>query len=230
MIKNQESENKRKREAYKKSREEAGEKYESQVDQSLRRAGTRTYSVRVKIETIVAVYDCLDIFGGDSKGRGIGSNLVNVLTSCMESMQRDGLLPKHTNEEIVARYEEISGTKLKQPLLNLPVKLTQEVTPQDVTTAVVDKIEEAREEEPDILEHELYEVEDFSIGDVPDEEPLEDRIFRRTDDAIVKEASTSEDEAAKKALIKTYQTLPESLWGSASARTLYNANLKKEQI
>ena len=201
MIKNQESENKRKREAYKKSREEAGEKYESQVDQSLRRAGTRTYSVRVKIETIVAVYDCLDIFGGDSKGRGIGSNLVNVLTSCMESMQRDGLLPKHTNEEIVARYEEISGTKLKQPLLNLPVKLTQEVTPQDVTTAVVDKIEEAREEEPEILEHELYEVEDFSIGDVPDEEPLEDRIFRRTDDAIVKEASTSEDEDAKKALI-----------------------------
>ena len=230
MIKNQESENKRKREAYRKSREEAGEKYESQVDQSLRRAGTRTYSVRVKIETIVAVYDCLDIFGGDSKGRGIGSNLVNVLTSCMESMQRDGLLPKHTNEEIVARYEEISGTKLKQPLLNLPVKLTQEVTPQDVTTAVVDKIEEAREEEPEILEHELYEVEDFSIGDVPDEEPLEDRIFRRTDDAIVKEASTSEDEDAKKALIKTYQTLPESLWGSASARTLYNANLKKEQI
>ena len=58
MIKNQESENKRKREAYKKSREEAGEKYESQVDQSLRRAGTRTYSVRVKIESIVAVYDC----------------------------------------------------------------------------------------------------------------------------------------------------------------------------
>ena len=230
MIKNQESENKRKREAYRKSREEAGEKYESQVDQSLRRAGTRTYSVRVKIATIVAVYDCLDIFGGDSKGRGIGSNLVNVLTSCMESMQRDGLLPKHTNEEIVARYEEISGTKLKQPLLNLPVKLTQEVTPQDVTTAVVDKIEEAREEEPEILEHELYEVEDFSIGDVPDEEPLEDRIFRRTDDAIVKEASTSEDEDAKKALIKTYQTLPESLWGSASARTLYNANLKKEQI
>ena len=230
MIKNQESENKRKREAYRKSREEAGEKYESQVDQSLRRAGTRTYSVRIKIETIVAVYDCLDIFGGDSKGRGIGSNLVNVLTSCMESMQRDGLLPKHTNEEIVARYEEISGTKLKQPLLNLPVKLTQEVTPQDVTTAVVDKIEEAREEESEILEHELYEVEDFSIGDVPDEEPLEDRIFRRTDDAIVKEASTSEDEDAKKALIKTYQTLPESLWGSASARTLYNANLKKEQI
>ena len=230
MIKNQESENKRKREAYRKSREEAGEKYESQVDQSLRRAGTRTYSVRVKIETIVAVYDCLDIFGGDSKGRGIGSNLVNVLTSCMESMQRDGLLPKHTNEEIVARYEEISGTKLTHPLLNLPVKLTQEVTPQDVTTAVVDKIEEAREEEPEILEHELYEVEDFSIGDVPDEEPLEDRIFRRTDDAIVKEASTSEDEDAKKALIKTYQTLPESLWGSASARTLYNANLKKEQI
>ena len=230
MIKNQESENKRKREAYRKSREEAGEKYESQVDQSLRRAGTRTYSVRVKIETIVAVYDCLDIFGGDSKGRGIGSNLVNVLTSCMESMQRDGLLPKHTNEEIVARYEEISGTKLKQPLLNLPVKLTQEVTPQDVTTAVVDKIEEAREEESEILEHELYEVEDFSVGDVPDEEPLEDRIFRRTDDAIVKEASTSEDEDAKKALIKTYQTLPESLWGSASARSLYNANLKKEHI
>ena len=230
MIKNQDSENKRKRLAYQKSREEQGQSYESKVDSSIRRAGTRTYSVRVKIETIVAAYDCLEAFGGDSKGRGIGSNLVNVLTSCMESMQRDGLLPKHTNEEIVARYEEISGTKLKQPLLNLPVKLTQEVTPQDVTTAVVDKIEEAREEEPEILEHELYEVEDFSIGDVPDEEPLEDRIFRRTDDAIVKEASTSEDEDAKKALIKTYQTLPESLWGSASARTLYNANLKKEQI
>ena len=230
MIKNQDSENKRKRLAYQKSREEAGEKYESQVDQSLRRAGTRTYSVRVKIETIVAVYDCLDIFGGDSKGRGIGSNLINVLTSCMESMQRDGLLPKHTNEEIVARYEEISGTKLKQPLLNIPVKLTKEVTPQDVTTAVVEQIEEAREEEPEVLEHELYEVEDFSIGDVPDEEPLEDRIFQRTDDAIVQEASASGEEECKNALIKTYQTLPESLWGSASARTLYNANLKKEQI
>ena len=230
MIKNQDSENKRKRLAYQKSREDAGEKYESQVDQSLRRAGTRTYSVRVKIETIVAVYDCLDIFGGDSKGRGIGSNLVNVLTSCMESMQRDGLLPKHTNEEIVARYEEVSGTKLKQPLLNLPVKLTKEVTPQDVTTAIVDKIEEAREEEPEVLEHELYEVEDFSIGDVPDEEPLEDRIFQRTDDAIVQEASASGEEECKNALIKTYQTLPERLWGSASARTLYNANLKKEQI
>ena len=230
MIKNQDSENKRKRLAYQKSREDAGEKYESQVDQSLRRAGTRTYSVRVKIETIVAVYDCLDIFGGDSKGRGIGSNLVNVLTSCMESMQRDGLLPKHTNEEIVARYEEVSGTKLKQPLLNIPVKLTKEVTPQDVTTAIVDKIEEAREEEPEVLEHELYEVEDFSIGDVPDEEPLEDRIFQRTDDAIVQEASASGEEECKNALIKTYQTLPERLWGSASARTLYNANLKKEQI
>ena len=230
MIKNQDSENKRKRLAYQKSREDAGEKYESQVDQSLRRAGTRTYSVRVKIETIVAVYDCLDIFGGDSKGRGIGSNLVNVSTSCMESMQRDGLLPKHTNEEIVARYEEVSGTKLKQPLLNIPVKLTKEVTPQDVTTAIVDKIEEAREEEPEVLEHELYEVEDFSIGDVPDEEPLEDRIFQRTDDAIVQEASASGEEECKNALIKTYQTLPESLWGSASARTLYNANLKKEQI
>ena len=230
MIKNQDSENKRKRLAYQKSREDAGEKYESQVDQSLRRAGTRTYSVRVKIETIVAVYDCLDIFGGDSKGRGIGSNQVNVLTSCMESMQRDGLLPKHTNEEIVARYEEVSGTKLKQPLLNIPVKLTKEVTPQDVTTAIVDKIEEAREEEPEVLEHELYEVEDFSIGDVPDEEPLEDRIFQRTDDAIVQEASASGEEECKNALIKTYQTLPESLWGSASARTLYNANLKKEQI
>ena len=230
MIKNQDSENKRKRLAYQKSREDAGEKYESQVDQSLRRAGTRTYSVRVKIETIVAVYDCLDIFGGDSKGRGIGSNLVNVLTSCMESMQRDGLLPKHTNEEIVARYEEVSGTKLKQPLLNIPVKLTKEVTPQDVTTAIVDKIEEAREEEPEVLEHELYEVEDFSIGDVPDEEPLEDRIFQRTDDAIVQEASASGEEECKNALIKTYQTLPVSLWGSASARTLYNANLKKEQI
>ena len=230
MIKNQDSENKRKRLAYQKSREDAGEKYESQVDQSLRRAGTRTYSVRVKIETILAVYDCLDIFGGDSKGRGIGSNLVNVLTSCMESMQRDGLLPKHTNEEIEARYEEVSGTKLKQPLLNIPVKLTKEVTPQDVTTAIVDKIEEAREEEPEVLEHELYEVEDFSIGDVPDEEPLEDRIFQRTDDAIVQEASASGEEECKNALIKTYQTLPESLWGSASARTLYNANLKKEQI
>jgi len=230
MIKNQDSENKRKRVAYQKSREDAGEKYESQVDQSLRRAGTRTYSVRVKIETIVAVYDCLDIFGGDSKGRGIGSNLVNVLTSCMESMQRDGLLPKHTNEEIVARYEEVSGTKLKQPLLNLPVKLTKEVTPQDVTTAIVDKIEEAREETEPTFNSDLYEVEDFSVGDVPDEEPLEDRIFQRTEDAIVQEASASGEEECKKALIKTYQTLPESLWGSSSARTLYNANLKKEQI
>ena len=116
MIKNQDSENKRKRLAYQKSREEQGQSYESKVDSSIRRAGTRTYSVRVKIETIVAAYDCLEAFGGDSKGRGIGSKLINVLTSCMESMQRDGLLPKHTNEELIQRYEEISGQKLDKPL------------------------------------------------------------------------------------------------------------------
>ena len=229
MIKNQDSEKKRKREAYQKSREEAGEKYESQVDQSLRRAGTRTYSVRVKIETIVAVYDCLDMFGGDSKGRGIGSNLVNVLTSCMESMQRDGLLPKHTNEEVVTRYEEVSGTKLTRPLLNIPVKLTKEVKSQDISTAVIEQIETNKEGKQTFPFNEsLYEAEDFSVGDVPEEEPLEDRIFQRTDDALVKEASTSGDEGARSALIQTYKTLPESLWGSSSARSLYNANLKKE--
>jgi len=81
MTKDPESENERKRFAYQKNRESQGENYESKVDQSLRRAGTRTYSVRVKIETIVAVYDCLESFGGDAKGRGIGSNLINVLTS-----------------------------------------------------------------------------------------------------------------------------------------------------
>ena len=232
MIKDQDSERERKRKVYQKSREEAGEEYESQVDSAIRKAGTRTYSIRVKVETIVAVYDCLEAFGGDSKGRGIGSNLINVLTSCMESMQRDGLLPKRTNEEVVQRYEEISGTKLTKPLLNMPtVKLTKEVSTQDIAAAVSEKIETNKDGVQTFPHNEvLYETEDFSIGDVPDEEPLEDRIFQRTDDALVKEASASGEEECKKALIKTYQTLPENLWGSSSARTLYNANLKKEQI
>tara|TARA_Y100001951_G_scaffold22540_1_gene17476 strand:- start:757 stop:1443 length:687 start_codon:yes stop_codon:yes gene_type:complete len=228
-MKDQDTENERKRVAYQKNRESQGEEYESKVDQSLRRAGTRTYSVRVKIETIIAVYDCLESFGGETKGRGIGSNLINVLTSCMESMQRDGLLPKHTNEEIVARYEEISGTKLTKPLLNVPLKLTQEVSTHDISAAVSEQIETNKEGKQTFpFNASLYETEDFSVGDVPDEIPLEDRVFQRKDDTLVKEVSMSEDEDAKSALLKTYKTLPESLWGSSSARSLYNANLKKE--
>ena len=232
MIKDHDSdeERERKRKDYQKSREEQGHEYESRVDSAIRKAGTRTYSIRVKVETIVAVYDCLETFGGDSKGRGIGSNLINVLTSCMESMQRDGLLPKRTNEEVVQKYEEISGTRLTKPLLNMPaVKLTKDVSTQDIAAAVTEKIEVNKEGVQTFPHNEvLYETDDFSVGDIPDEEPLEDRIIRRTDDALVKEASMSGDEGAKNALVKTYQTLPESLWGSTSARTLYNANLKKE--
>ena len=224
-----EKEKERKRKAYQKSREQEGESYESKVDQSLKRAGTKTFSVRVKIETIVAVYDCLASFGGDTKGRGIGSNLINVLTSCMESMQRDGLLPKHTNEEIVARYEEISGTKLTKPLINVPLKLTQEVSTHDISAAVSSQIETNKEGKQTFPFNEsLYETEDFSVGDVPDEKPLEDRIFQRKKDTLVDEVSMLEDEDARSALIKAYKTLPESLWGSSSARALYNANLKKE--
>ena len=231
MTKDLDSENERKRLAYQKNRESQGENYESKVDQSLRRAGTRTYSVRVKIETIVAVYDCLESFGGDSKGRGIGSNLINVLTSCMESMQRDGLLPKHTNADIIQRYEEISGHKLDKPLLNVPsIKLSQDVSTHDITAADSEQIDLNKEGKQTFPFNEsLYETEDFSIGDVPDEEPLEDRVFQRKDDALVKEASMSEDEDVKNALLKTYKTLPESLWGSSSARALYNANLKKKE-
>ena len=225
----QDKEKERKRVAYQKNRESQGEEYESKVDQSLRRAGTRTYSVRVKIETIIAVYDCLESFGGETKGRGIGSNLINVLTSCMESMQRDGLLPKHTNEEIVARYEEISGTKLTKPLINVPLKLTQAVSTHDISAAVSEQIETNKEGKQTFPFNEsLYEAEDFSVGDVPDEKPLEDRIFQRKEDTLVDEVSMLEDEDARSALIKAYKTLPESLWGSSSARALYNANLKKE--
>lgn len=231
MKKDIEAEADRKRESYQKSREEAGEEYESKIDQSLRRAGTRTYSVRVKIETIVAVYDCMESFGGDTKGRGIGSNLINVLTSCMESMQRDGLLVKHTNTEIIERYEEISGQKLDKPLLNVPgIKLSQEVSTHDISALVSEQIETNKEGKQTFPVNEvLYDVEDFSVGDVPDQEPLEDRVFQRKDDALVKEASMSGDEDAKNALLKTYKTLPESLWGSTSARALYNANLKTKE-
>jgi len=231
MTKDLESENERKRLAYQKNRESQGEDYESKVDQALRRAGTRTYSVRVKIETIVAVYDCLESFGGDSKGRGIGSNLINVLTSCMESMQRDGLLPKHTNADIIQRYEEISGHKLDKPLLNVPsIKLSQEVSTHDISAAVSEQITATKEELPKpVFNEDLYEVEDFLVGDIPDQEPLEDRIFQRKNDALVTEASMSKDEDVKNALLKTYKTLPESLWGSSSARALYNANLKKKE-
>ena len=57
---------------------------------------------------------------------------------------------------------------------------------------------------------------------------MEDRIFQRKEDTLVDEVSMLEDEDARSALIKAYKTLPESLWGSSSARALYNANLKKE--
>jgi chromosome condensin MukBEF complex kleisin-like MukF subunit len=147
----------------------------------------------------------------------------------MESMQRDGLLPKHTNEEIVARYEEISGTKLTKPLINVPLKLTQEVSTHDISAAVSEQIETNKEgQQTHPFNESLYETEDFSIGDVPDEKPLEDRIFQRKKDTLVTEVSMLEDEDARSALIKAYKTLPESLWGSSSARALYNANLKKE--
>ena len=169
--------------------------------------------------------------GGDTKGRGIGSNLINVLTSCMESMQRDGLLPKHTNEDIIQRYEEISGQKLDKPLLNVPsIKLSQDVSTHDISAAVSEQIELNKEGNQTFpVNEDLYEVEDFSVGDIPSQEPLEDRVFQRKGDALVDEASMSEDEDVKKALLKTYKTLPESLWGSSSARALYNANLKKKE-
>jgi hypothetical protein len=104
------------------------------------------------------------------------------------------------------------------------------VSTHDISAAVSEQIELNKEGNQTFpVNEDLYEVEDFSVGDLPDQEPLEDRVFQRKGDALVDEASMSEDEDVKNALLKTYKTLPESLWGSSSARALYNANLKKKE-
>ena len=70
------------------------------------------------------------------------------------------------------------------------------------------------------------EVEKFEIGEIPVTEPLEDRIFQRHKDSLVREVAESGEPFQREALIQTYKTLPESLWDSNAARTLYNANLQ----
>lgn len=210
-------------ERYQQKVESQGDEYKSQVDRSLERIGSRTYSIRAKVSTIVSAYDCMDAFGGSTAGRGIGSILISVLDSCMDSLRRDGLIPLRTDEEIAEKFGEITGTSM-QPTVSLTApSFSRNLDIRQISSEIAENIQT----EPEESEPEIYtpQSEEFSIGELPVEKPLEDRIFERQDDPLIKEASESNDDGWKDALIRTYKTLPESLWGSDTARTLYNANL-----
>ena len=208
---------------YRNKVESEGNEYKSQVDRSLERIGSRVYSIRAKVSTIVSAYDCMDAFGGSTAGRGIGSILISVLDSCMDSLRRDGLIPLRTDEEIAEKFGEITGTSM-QPTVSLTApSFSRNLDIRQISSEIAENIQT----EPEESEPEIYtpQSEEFSIGELPVEKPLEDRIFERQDDPLIKEASESNDDGWKDALIRTYKTLPESLWGSDTARTLYNANL-----
>ncbi len=165
----------------------------------------------------------MDAFGGSTAGRGIGSILISVLDSCMDSLRRDGLIPLRTDEEIAEKFGEITGTNM-QPTVSLTApSFSRNLDIRQISSEIAENIQT----EPEESEPEIYtpQSEEFSIGELPVEKPLEDRIFERQDDPLIKEASESNDDGWKDALIRTYKTLPESLWGSDTARTLYNANL-----
>ena len=210
-------------ERYQQKVESQGNEYKSQVDRSLERIGSRVCSIRAKVSTIVSAYDCMDAFGGSTAGRGIGSILISVLDSCMDSLRRDGLLPLRTDEEIAEKFGEITGTNM-QPTVSLTApSFSRNLDIRQISSEIAENIQT----EPEEPEPEIYtpQSEEFSIGELPVEKPLADRIFERQDDPLIKEASESNDDGWKDALIRTYKTLPESLWGSDTARTLYNANL-----
>ena len=209
-------------ERYRDKVESQGDEYKSQVDRSVERIGTRVYSIRAKVSTIVSAYDCMDAFGGSVAGRGIGSVLVSVLDSCMDSLRRDGLIPLRTDDEIAERFGDIAGINV-QPTVSLPApSFSRNLDIRQISSEIAENIETEPEDQPEIY---TPQSEEFSIGDVPVEKPLEDRIFERRDDPLLKEASESNTDGWKEAIIKTYKTIPESLWGSDTARTLYNANL-----
>jgi len=209
-------------ERYQNKVESEGNEYKSQVDRSLERISSRTYSVRAKVSTIVSAYDCMEAFGGSVSGRGIGSILVSVLDACMDSLRRDGLIPLRTDDEIAERFSEITGANT-QPSVNLPApSFSRNLDIRQISSEIAENMETEPEEQAEIY---TPQSEEFSIGEVPTEKPLEDRIFERADDPLLKEVSESNNEGWKDAIIKTYKTLPESLWGSDTARTLYNANL-----
>lgn len=213
---------------YQKKRAERGLDYTPRLEKQMETAGTRTYGFRCKISTVVSAYDTMEAFGGSAGGRGIGSVLVNVLDSCMDSLRRDGLIPLRTADEIQERFSEISGETFKKPLVqlpSLPAGPSHKPNVRDLTEQIGEAVAHAQENKEIEEKTEIYEPKKFSIGDVPTEKPLEDRVFERANDALVKEASESGDPSCKDALIKTYKTLPESLWGTATARTLYLANL-----
>ncbi|MBS68249.1 MAG: hypothetical protein CMK98_07830 [Pseudomonas sp.] len=212
------------RKRYEARREAEGKEYKSTPDREFERAQSRVYSIRARIETIVSAYDCMESFGGTHDHRGIGAILINVLEACMDSLRRDGLIPLRSNEEVATRFSEITGETFKRPLVaNLPAP--QFANKQDDIRQVSEAIA-AQLPEPLVPQDPHIQIQEFEIGDVPVTEPLEDRIFRRGSDPLVKEVAESGEPQHKHALIQTYKTLPESLWGSTTARTLFNANLQ----
>lgn len=213
--------------AYMNDRIQQGHDYKSMTDRQIEKSMTRVYSIRPKISTIVSAYDCLESYGGSVEGRGVGAVINAVLEACMDSLRRDGLIPLKTADEIEEKFADITGEKLRRPVvqeLTAP-SFSRNLDIRQISEQIADQYNEEEQEEPDT---EVYEPKKFSIGEVPTEKPLEDRVFERTKDDLVKEASTSDDRGAKDALLRTYKTLPESLWGSDTARTLYNANLSSK--
>ena len=213
------------RKRYAEKREAEGHEYKSAPDREFERAQSRVYSIRARIETIVSAYDCMEQFGGAHDHRGTGAILINVLEACMDSLRRDGLIPLRSSEEVSTRFTEITGETFKRPIVShLPAP--KFATSQDDIRQVSETIAASLATEVKEPEDFTVEVEKFEIGEIPVTEPLEDRIFQRHKDSLVREVAESGEPFQREALIQTYKTLPESLWDSNAARTLYNANLQ----
>ena len=214
----------RKRLAYIQKREADGHEYASHVDKQIEHVTSRTYSFRAKVATIVSAYDTLDVFGGAAEGRGIGSVLIHVLDACMDNLRRDGLIPLRTSDEVQQRFSEISGEAFRKPnIANIGApSFGSRPNMRELSEHIAAQIPEQKPDEMD-----SFETQEFSVGPVPAEKSLEDRIFGRTNDDLIKEASEQNEDGWKEALISCYKTLPENLWDSPTARLLFNANLTK---
>ena len=142
----------------------------------------------------------------------------------MDNLRRDGLIPLRTSDEVQQRFSEISGEAFRKPIIaNIGApSFGSRPNMRELSEHIAAQIPEQKPDEMD-----SFETQEFSVGPVPAEKSLEDRIFGRTNDDLIKEASEQNEDGWKEALISCYKTLPENLWDSPTARLLFNANLTK---